>query len=130
MKTVDVKFGSRIYRLDVIHVMGDGTIVTTRQSGLQAFCYTDGRADITIRDSRSDVLISEGIGSWHESTDEQPESGTRIRIPRGTRLWSIRDQRHRILDHALVTYAEEDDEDLSYRINYDGQIWVLGKEEI
>lgn len=130
MKTVDVRFGTRVYRLEVLKDLGDGTLATVRQNGLQAFCYPDGRADIILRDPRSDVLLSEGMGSWHESTGEQPANGPRIRIKRGSKIWSTANQRYRVIDHEITTYAEEDDEDLSYRFTYDGQTWTIGMEEI
>ena len=131
MTTVDVKYGMKIYRLEVIQSEKDGTLVTAKSSdGLQAFCHPYGAADIVVRDPRSDVILYEGYGAWHDITDEQIPSGPRIKIKRGMRIRSVQTGRIRILDNVLETYASEDEDDLTYTFRYDGQDWTIGMEEI
>lgn len=131
MTTVDVKHGMRVYRLEVIQSEKDGTLVTARSAeGLQAFCHPAGTASIVMRDPRSDVILYEGMASWHDSTDEMPMPGVRIKVKRGMRIRSLQTGRIRILDHVLETYAAEDEDDMSYTFHYDGQSWTIGMEEI
>ncbi len=129
-KQVDVRYSGHTYRLTIERNIATALITHISDEGLQAVCYPNGTADITKYDPRSHTKISEGLGSWHQPIQGDP-NGTKIRIPYTVRITNVDTGRSRILAASITVFATfSDDEEFKYTFPYDSGTWKVNPEEV